>query len=47
MVEFVDDKRVEYASRFSVCGDGHVLQTIKYETMEAWILMCYMTVVNH
>ena len=32
MVEFVDDKRVEYASRFSICGDGHVLQTIKYET---------------
>ena len=32
MVEFVDDKRVEYDSRFSVCGDGHVLQTIKYET---------------
>ena len=33
MVEFVDDKRVEYDSRFSVCGDGHVLQTIKYETV--------------
>ena len=32
MVEFVDDKRVEYDSRFSACGDGHVLQTIKYET---------------
>ena len=32
MVEFVDDKRVEYDSRFSVCGDGHVLQTIKYKT---------------
>ena len=32
MVEFVDDKRVEYDSRFSVCGNGHVLQTIKYET---------------
>ena len=32
MVEFVDDKRVEYDSRFSLCGDGHVLQTIKYET---------------
>ena len=32
MVEFVDDKRAEYDSRFSVCGDGHVLQTIKYET---------------
>ena len=32
MVEFVDDKRVKYDSRFSVCGDGHVLQTIKYET---------------
>ena len=32
VVEFVDDKRVEYDSRFSVCGDGHVLQTIKYET---------------
>ena len=32
MVEFVDDKRVEHDSRFSVCGDGHVLQTIKYET---------------
>ena len=32
IVEFVDDKRVEYDSRFSVCGDGHVLQTIKYET---------------
>ena len=32
MVEFVDDKRIEYACRFSVCGDGHVLQTIKYET---------------
>ena len=32
MVEFVDDKRVEYASRFSVCGDGHVFQTIKYKT---------------
>ena len=32
MVEFVDDKRVEYAGRFRVCGDGHVLQTIKYET---------------
>ena len=32
MVEFVDDKRVEYDSRFSICGDGHVLQTIKYET---------------
>ena len=32
MVEFVDDKRVEYDSRFSVCGDGHELQTIKYET---------------
>ena len=29
MVEFVDDKRVEYDSRFSVCGDGHVLPTIK------------------
>ena len=32
MVEFVDDKRVEYDSRLSICGDGHVLQTIKYET---------------
>ena len=32
MVEFVDDKKVEYDGRFSVCGDGHVLQTIKYET---------------
>ena len=32
MVEFVDDKRVEYDSRFSMCGDGHVLQTIKYKT---------------
>ena len=32
MVEFVDDKRVECDSRFSICGDGHVLQTIKYET---------------
>ena len=32
MVEFVDDKRVEYDSRFSICGDGHILQTIKYET---------------
>ena len=32
MVEFVDDKRDEYDSRFSICGDGHVLQTIKYET---------------
>ena len=32
MVEFVDNKRVEYDSRFSICGDGHVLQTIKYET---------------
>ena len=32
MVEFVDDKRVEYNSRFSICGDGNVLQTIKYET---------------
>ena len=32
MVEFVDDKRVEYDSRFSICGDRHVLQTIKYET---------------
>ena len=32
MVEFVDDKRVEYDSRFSICGDGHVLQTIKYKT---------------
>ena len=32
MIEFVDDKRVEYNSRFSICGDGHVLQTIKYET---------------
>ena len=32
MVEFVDDKRVEYDSRFSICGDGYVLQTIKYET---------------
>ena len=32
MVEFVDDKRVEYNSRFSICGDGHVLQTIKYKT---------------
>ena len=29
MVEFVDDKGVEYDSSFSVCGDGHVLQTIK------------------
>ena len=28
MVKFVDDKRVEYDSRFSVCGDGHVLQAI-------------------
>ena len=33
MVEFVDDKRVEYDSRFSICGDGHLLQTIKYETI--------------
>ena len=32
MVEFVDDKRVEYDSRCSVCGDGHRLQTIKYKT---------------
>ena len=32
MVEFVDDKRVEYDGRFSVCGDGHVLQTIKHKT---------------
>ena len=32
MVEFVDDKRVEYDSRFSICGDGHVLQTFKYKT---------------
>ena len=32
MIEFVDDKRVEYDGRFSICGDGHVLQTIKYET---------------
>ena len=32
MVEFVDDKRVEYDGRFSICSDEHVLQTIKYET---------------
>ena len=32
MVEFVDDKRVEYDSRFSMCGDRHILQTIKYKT---------------
>ena len=31
MVEFVDNKRVEYDSRFSVCSDGQVLQTTKYE----------------
>ena len=32
MVEFVDDKRVECHSRFSICGNRHVLQTTKYET---------------
>ena len=29
MVEFVDDKRVEYASRFSVCGDGHINHKVR------------------